>query len=186
MRLVLPSPSELAIMRAELAAHNASVPPEGLSFRDTVRAMRQAGVPVTLDRGVAVELGLATKHAPADANGMVEIPAIVTRPVVLDRQDAIALGIATSSTPVNGDGQIEIPPMTAYCQHDEVVFECPCCGGDVDSDTEVCLRCREAVGRVRRCVTCEEDVTAYYPYTVAYVAALSPRDRAYFLKGSRS
>lgn len=56
------------------------------------------------------------------------------------------------------------------CRHEDTELQCPFCGGSVDSDTNVCARCREAVAPVRVCTNCDEDVTAFWPYTKDYAA----------------
>lgn len=121
-------------LTATIAAHNATVPEAGVSFRACVRAMRQTGA-VTIDRHEAVRLGLATTLTPADANGMVELPA--TAPV-------------------------------ASCAHEDTVFVCPFCSGTVDGDTHLCGTCQQMVAPIRQCLYCDEDVTAFWPYTEPY------------------
>ena len=54
------------------------------------------------------------------------------------------------------------------CPHEDTTLECPFCGGAVDLDTHTCARCHEAVAFIRRCVHCEMDVTAFWPYTEDY------------------
>lgn len=107
--------------------------------------------------------------------------------VVADTIEARILGLVPY-TPKRMRDQSMNKPEPVQCSHEDTRFECPFCGGDnIDTDTHVCLTCKEPIAFVRRCLECEEDVTAFWPY-LSQVALdrATAHARASFNTGLRS
>lgn len=81
---------------------------------------------------------------------------------------ALGLSTAIAAAPVVAP---VASPVPAICAHEDIELRCPFgCSGTVDADTLVCAGCQEMVAPVKVCVYCEEDVTAFWPYTKEYAA----------------